>query len=895
LSNPLVSCIMPTRDRPAFASQAIEYFVRQDYEDRELIVVDDGKSDIADLIPREDRRIRYFRQDKPSSVGEKRNYAVELSRGEWIAHWDDDDWMAPNRLSVQLRAIRENEADVTGLRSLLYYKADSGEAWCYSYPDGERPWLAGGTLMYRRALGVEHRFPEITVGEDTAFLRRLTGARLHAISDQSFYVGIIHGSNTSGKNTAGPCWRRGRLTDVSQLLAYDREFYAGVRAGREHARGPVSKTARVTVAAHFDVSSGYGSMSEYTVLGMARAGAVVDVMALNLQREGISAEFQNILKRSAPDRSAPTLYCGWPQPELQPFFSCQDLFLYTMWESAQLPAGWAEQLNRTRAVMVPSTFVAHTYRECGVTVPVEVVPEGIDPTVYPHVQRETRAGITTLIVGPIDDRKHVMEGIAAWKLAFADDPDARLIIKTSYGYDNYRPDDPRIRYVDKVERTRGILHWYRQADVLLALGNEGFGLPLVEAMATGLPVIALDSEGQSDVCREARDYVLPVAPVSWQEYNNRAFGRCGLRGVPGVQDVAEKLRWVATHRTEAQTMGAAASAWAHRHRNVWNKGPAVLDVMERYASVSRPLRRPYSLWTTSYGERCGVAEYTASLSGALTRQIRTGAQAPNLRNVQLLHIQHENGLFHDAEMNSVMHQAADARVPVVVTEHSVDERPRAWEHEASALVSLSRRGAELLRARWPGKRVEQISHGCPTWFPPLKQQRGRVIGVLGFLERHKGFWQLLDVLRKVSGTELVMFSYAKNKGLEQEWEEATQGLAVRRVAAYLPEAEIARRLAAEADILAFPYSEVDHVSVSGAVRIGLATGVPVLCSPTRWFEELRELTYQPADLAEGAIRLLEDSALRNNVSHAAKDFCHENSWPRVAEKHLTLWRSLATS
>jgi len=234
-------------------------------------------------------------------------------------------------------------------------------------------------------------------------------------------------------------------------------------------------------------------------------------------------------------------------------------------------------------------------------------------------------------------------------------------------------------------------------------------------------------------------------------------------------------------------------------------------------------------------------------------------------------------------------------VPVVVTEHSVDGRIRSWEQDAGALVSLSTRGAELLRGRWPGKRVERIAHGCPTWFPPRKQRRGRVIGVLGFLERHKGFWHLLEVLRRVPGTELLMFSYAKSRVVEQEWEEASGGLPVRRVSAYLPEAEIARQLAAEADVLAFPYDQVDHVSVSGAVRIGLASGVPVLCSSTRWFEDLKEITYQPADLTDGLVRLMEDSKMRENLTQASRDYCYENSWSRIAEKHLSLWRSLATT
>jgi glycosyltransferase involved in cell wall biosynthesis len=101
-----------------------------------------------------------------------------------------------------------------------------------------------------------------------------------------------------------------------------------------------------------------------------------------------------------------------------------------------------------------------------------------------------------------------------------------------------------------------------------------------------------------------------------------------------------------------------------------------------------------------------------------------------------------------------------------------------------------------------------------------------------------------------------------------------------------------RRLAAEADILAFWYDDVPCYSPSGAVRIALATGVPVLASPTQWFQDLQDVTYQPATLADGVRRLLDDSELRQSITERARFHCHDNSWSRVAEQHLALWRDL---
>jgi glycosyltransferase involved in cell wall biosynthesis len=882
---------MPTYNRRRFVGQAIWYFLRQDYAPCELIIIDDGEDAVADLVP-DDERIHYVHLPERLSVGAKRNLACEMSHGELIAHWDDDDWTAPQRLSVQVAELTASGADVCGARELLYYRLNEGEAWLYRYPADQRPWLVGGTLLYRRAAWVKHRFANRYVGEDSAFVWQFPPDRLHAIDDTSWYVAVMHDHNTGAKNLDSPHWQRRSLSDVGRLLAFDRDFYVALRNGRSYHRPTQTRlSATVTVAAPFMVYDGYGSMAEYLVMSMARVGAKVNVVPLGLDPAGLTDEFREIARDSRPASGAPTLYFCWPRADLQRFRASDNLFINTMWESSRLPKGWAEELNQTRAVIVPTQFVARACRESGVTVPIEVIPEGVDPEVYRYEERPHRPSPTTLIVGTVIDRKHTREGIAAWKQAFADDPEARLIIKSRFSHGNYVPDDPRIRFIDTNERTRGIAHWYRRADVLLALGNEGFGLPLVEGMATGLPVIALNAEGQADVCREARGCLLPVEPTRWEAYDQPPFGRCGVRGVPDVQEVAARLRWVATHRAEARAMGRAASDWALAHRSIWAKGPAVLEAMERHVRPPRPLRRVPTFWVPSWRSPCGIAEYTAHLTKTMPA-VRVTGQPPDLRGVRLLHIQHEHGLFDDADLTPFVQRARQSRVPIAITEHTVVPRAHAWEREVDVLVALTQRGADDLRAQWPTKRVEHIPHGCPTWFPRRKQARGRVIGAFGFLSEHKGFWKLLDVLRELPGTALLMFSHAKSAETEARWEEAAAGLPVRRNGRFLPTPEIAQRLAAEADVLVFWYDDVAHASASGAVRVGLATGVPVLASPTGWFQDLRGVTYQPQGLVQGVRRLLEDTSLRERLTAAARDYCHEHSWARSAERHLALWRSM---
>jgi glycosyltransferase involved in cell wall biosynthesis len=356
----------------------------------------------------------------------------------------------------------------------------------------------------------------------------------------------------------------------------------------------------ITVVGEFAVFSGYASMNEYLVLGMHRAGARLNLQPQYLDTYGCSAELLELWARSGPHVDGPVLYTSWMRPDLS-CFTGTELYIRSMYEASRLPADWPARLNLSRALIVPSRFVADAFRASGVTAPVEVVPDGVDPDAYPCLDRPLREGVTTLLVSAvynrlsrlpgIADRKHLPEAIAAWQQAFDGDKSARLILKCRFGQPEDFPDDPRITLVLGEERTRGIAHWYQQADVLLALGSEGFGLPLIEGMATGLPVIALASEGQGDVCRAVPDLVLAVQPAGWEPH--RHYGRevCGVRGVPGIDDVADRLRWVAGHREEAAELGRAASAWVHQHRNVWSYGPAVLSVIERHTRFRRGLRR----------------------------------------------------------------------------------------------------------------------------------------------------------------------------------------------------------------------------------------------------------------------------------------------------------------
>ncbi|WP_448634285.1 glycosyltransferase family 2 protein [Pedobacter panaciterrae] len=147
---PLVSCVMPTFNRRYFIPHAIKYFHRQEYQNKELIIIDDGSDCIRDLVPEVDN-IKYIRLDHQISLGAKLNIACKHASGSIIVNWDDDDWYANYRIKYQVEELKERNADICGINNLLYYDLLKKEAFQYRYPPDQRKWLLGSSLCYQRS------------------------------------------------------------------------------------------------------------------------------------------------------------------------------------------------------------------------------------------------------------------------------------------------------------------------------------------------------------------------------------------------------------------------------------------------------------------------------------------------------------------------------------------------------------------------------------------------------------------------------------------------------------------------------------------------------------------------------------------------------------------------
>jgi glycosyltransferase involved in cell wall biosynthesis/predicted O-methyltransferase YrrM len=220
----LISCIMPTYNRRTFVAHAVRYFLRQEYAEKELIIIDDGTDCIKDLIP-DDPIIHYYRLDKKITLGAKLNMACEYASGDLIAHWDDDDWYAPWRLQYQYDELMKDQKDLCGINKLLYFDLRSYQALQYIYPSDQRVWMIGSSLFYKKDLWTTRRFADIDVGMDGLFVWSVPPERIKVLRDFNYAIHMIHDRNVSPKKTDGLWWHPISADRIHELLDTDMHCY----------------------------------------------------------------------------------------------------------------------------------------------------------------------------------------------------------------------------------------------------------------------------------------------------------------------------------------------------------------------------------------------------------------------------------------------------------------------------------------------------------------------------------------------------------------------------------------------------------------------------------------------------------------------------------------------
>jgi glycosyltransferase involved in cell wall biosynthesis len=304
---------------------------------------------------------------------------------------------------------------------------------------------------------------------------------------------------------------------------------------------------------------------------------------------------------------------------------------------------------------------------------------------------------------------------------------------------------------------------------------------------------------------------------------------------------------------------------------------------------------------------------------------REAAEFLNARNVDLVCLQHEYGIFGGKSGNHIMELLKHLKMPVVTTLHTVLREPnldqRVVMHKIAArserLIVMSQYSSRVLQEvfRVPAEKIDLIPHGIPDL--PFEQpdmykkrfscQGKSVLLTFGLLSPNKGFESVIQamprILASLSNTvymiagathpqiraregdryRLELQALAKKLGVEQ------QVLFINR---FVSPEEMAS-LVGSADIYITSYCH-EAQAVSGTLAYALGAGKAIISTPYWYAAEVLNqgrgmlVPFEnPVAIATATIALLANDEAREAMRERAYLYARPMVWKRVAQSYMT--------
>ncbi len=271
-----------------------------------------------------------------------------------------------------------------------------------------------------------------------------------------------------------------------------------------------------------------------------------------------------------------TIRNNWPPDFSRP--ASGKLVVIQPWEFGSTPRKWVEGFSdRVDEIWVPSNYVRDVYVASGVPAEkVVIVPPGIDPNVFkpdvPAFELNSNKGFKFLFVGGAIPRKGIDILLDAYTSAFSSSDDVCLVIK-DFGADTFYkgmsfrdrikdmtriPGAPAVEYIDRELSENDLAGLYVACDVLMnPYRGEGFGVPILEALACGTTPIITNGGAALDFCNE-RNSILVDASV-------QVLGKKEVFGMEtldyptifkvDIEDLKSKMLWASRNKSLLNSMG----------------------------------------------------------------------------------------------------------------------------------------------------------------------------------------------------------------------------------------------------------------------------------------------------------------------------------------------------
>ena len=262
---------------------------------------------------------------------------------------------------------------------------------------------------------------------------------------------------------------------------------------------------------------------------------------------------------------------------------------YTIWETTKLHPDWPKYINKfVDKVLVGCEWNVEVFKNSGVTIPIGVVPHGINKAEYDGVEKYNITGVKDsdfmfYSIFQWTERKNPLAMIKAYYHAFSGINDVVLVLKT---YRSDYSDNEKVAIRTTIQRLKDIMpmdHYpkvvlisemlseqeiaavHKRGDCYVSLDRgEGFGLSPFQAGAAGNPIIVTGFGGTTEYAKEDNSYLVdyqltPVYGMPWSCWykGNQCWAE------PNIVHGAELMKSVYNNREEASARGKKLQSYIY--------------------------------------------------------------------------------------------------------------------------------------------------------------------------------------------------------------------------------------------------------------------------------------------------------------------------------------------
>ncbi len=192
-----VSIIVPTI-KIKYIYNIFNNYGRCNYKNKEMIIILNNNNLNLDnylKIAKEYKNIRVKQLDQSLTLGECLNYGVTISKYDFLAKMDDDDYYGENYVTDSMNTFEYIDTDIIGKTSyFIYYEKYNSLGIMYPNESNKySPYVAGSTLFFKKRVFKKVKFRKLNVAEDANFLKDCAKQNINIYSGNRYnYVYIKH-------------------------------------------------------------------------------------------------------------------------------------------------------------------------------------------------------------------------------------------------------------------------------------------------------------------------------------------------------------------------------------------------------------------------------------------------------------------------------------------------------------------------------------------------------------------------------------------------------------------------------------------------------------------------------------------------------------------------------